>query len=96
MREIVREYSIYFRIFDRLFNREMRFERLRFESFAMCSVQKHWPSPEVLSSAGFYYASDGEMMKCFCCGATVKGWESSTQDVVQKHKYVFVWKSKIR
>lgn len=63
----------------------MRYEKSRFDSYAFCSIQKHWPTPETLSSAGFYYDLNKSVMICFCCGATVDKWETSTQDVHQKH-----------
>ncbi|XP_066916498.1 E3 ubiquitin-protein ligase XIAP-like [Clytia hemisphaerica] len=69
-----------------LHKREMRFERSRFEGYAMCDIHKHWPSPEQLSSKGFYYDAKRKVTCCFCCGATVETWESSSQDVDQKHK----------
>lgn len=65
----------------------MRLEKKRYESFALCPVNKHWPTPETLSSAGFYYTGDREEMRCFCCGVYVDGWESSDQDVMRKHRY---------
>ena len=75
-----------FRFLFSLFNETMRYEKSRFESYVLCPVQKHWPSPDTLSSAGFYYEPSKSAMSCFCCGATVVKWETSSQDVEQKHR----------
>lgn len=76
-----------FFLFYRLANEDMRFESKRYQSYGFCSPNKHWPSPEKLSAAGFYYVDDKIGMKCFCCNAVIEGWESAEQCPLKKHRY---------
>lgn len=71
-----------------LAHKYMRFEVDRFQSFAVCPINKHWPSPELLASAGFFYLNDSKGMACFCCGVVVDDWETSDQDAVKRHQSI--------
>ena len=61
-------------------------EANRYQTFALCPVNKHWPPVEELARYGFYWVPKLEHMQCFSCNLIIDSWDSPDQDVALKHR----------
>ncbi|XP_052215633.1 uncharacterized protein LOC127834083 isoform X2 [Dreissena polymorpha] len=81
------------RIIDRLANHERvnPRESMRHESLRLCTFRTYptseKPSCVKLAKAGFYYASQGDEVICYCCAKRISNW-NERDDPMRAHRLV--------